>query len=926
MKKLFSLCFILALCMSGVHGQYFSSGQDPAEIKWNQIKTSHFRIIYPKGYEKQANRVASMLSKVYNYAAVSLKTSPKPIDVILHNHTIQANGFVALAPRRLEMYTVPDQETYGQDWLEQLSIHEFRHVVQMDKLDSEIPLLLKLILGEQSTALITGAYVPFWFLEGDAVCTETALGNTGRGRLPFFQQGLKAQVVEKGSYSYYKAVLGSMRDYVPNHYELGYWITGEARQLYGRAVWDKTLSYIGRNPIDPWAFDDGLKRATGKNKVKLYNQIFTELRAKWKTDADNRCGVSGIVVSPQSKHYQSFRFAQFLNNNEIVAEKSSLDDIDHFVLIDKEGKEKKLFTPGERTLEPLSLVNNILIWSERRPGVRWGNSDRSVICMLNVLSGSFKTLKIKNSKPASPSLSPDGRLIVFAETDLHGDHFISVYNIQKEKVIRKISSPENLFFMTPSWDSDQKNIFAIAVGEKGKALIRIGVQSGQLDILVPFGATEIGQPQALGKYIFFSGAYSGTDNVYALDRQTLKIYQVTDSKFGTRDIAISPDKNHLLVSDYSSKGYALKVIPVDNTNWKDIDIRNYSHFELADQLAAQERGVIDFKQGTDSLCQAKRYSKVGHLLNFHSWAPVFIDISNQQAFSGVSVMSQNVLSTLDLVAGYKFDPTEKYGKYKLNFTYKGFFPILDFEYTGGKNASWYYQLSNPKYDTYAGKMIYQDTTKIRFSWWENNFKVGASLPFNLSGFGYQRFISPSVRWEYTQFAHNASTFSKFYHNSQYLDLNLYAYNLRNTTEQDITPKWGEIISLTYKNTIFSDVHYGTLKAAQGILYLPGFFKNHRINIYGGVQQKDVDTNYFSDQIRIARGYQSFINTQLATLNADYKFPICYPDLNLGKLLYMKRLKAGLYYDLTQFNSFYNSNNKRIPFTGNISSYGAEISL
>ena len=59
---------------------------------------------------------------------------------------------------------------------------------------------------------VIGVYVPMWFLEGDATVFETSVGKSGRGRSPEFLNEMKAQVTEKGIYTYYKAVLGSYKE------------------------------------------------------------------------------------------------------------------------------------------------------------------------------------------------------------------------------------------------------------------------------------------------------------------------------------------------------------------------------------------------------------------------------------------------------------------------------------------------------------------------------------------------------------------------------------------------------------------------------------------------------------------------------------------------------------------------------------------
>ena len=171
--------------------QYFAVGQDPASIKWRQIQTENFQLIYPSDYEDQAQRVAHIFERVYGYSGVSLNHKPKKISVVLHTKSIKSNGFVAWSPSRVELFPTPGQEMYAQDWIEQLAIHELRHHVQIDKIESELPAIFRILLGEQAAALVVGAYLPFWFLEGDAVVSETAFSNSGRGRLPSFSMELK---------------------------------------------------------------------------------------------------------------------------------------------------------------------------------------------------------------------------------------------------------------------------------------------------------------------------------------------------------------------------------------------------------------------------------------------------------------------------------------------------------------------------------------------------------------------------------------------------------------------------------------------------------------------------------------------------------------------------------------------------------------
>ena len=220
---------VLLFIANSAIAQYLNTGNDPGYIKWKQIKNNDFQIIFPEGSEKNAKRVADALSHFYLSGARSLDHYPGKISVVLHTHTVVSNGMVSWAPRRMELYTTPNQAMSPMDWLDQLIVHEYRHVVQMDKIDTELPQLIRYLFGEHASALVTGLYLPFWFLEGDAVVTESVLTPSGRGRTPSFLMLTKAQVIENGLFSYDKATLGSYKSFVPDKYHFGYWFLSESR-------------------------------------------------------------------------------------------------------------------------------------------------------------------------------------------------------------------------------------------------------------------------------------------------------------------------------------------------------------------------------------------------------------------------------------------------------------------------------------------------------------------------------------------------------------------------------------------------------------------------------------------------------------------------------------------------------------------------
>ena len=101
-------------------------------------------------------------------------------------------------PRHAEFFTTPEQG-FGLgtvDWLDGLAVHEFRHVGQFEKARQGVGRVLGPLLGDGALG-VAAVGVPQWFFEGDAVGTETALTRSGRGRIPSFNVGLRANLLSR---------------------------------------------------------------------------------------------------------------------------------------------------------------------------------------------------------------------------------------------------------------------------------------------------------------------------------------------------------------------------------------------------------------------------------------------------------------------------------------------------------------------------------------------------------------------------------------------------------------------------------------------------------------------------------------------------------------------------------------------------------
>jgi hypothetical protein len=917
----FLFYFFMLATING-QAQYFNFGQSPSGIKWKKISTIHFEVIFPENFEKEGQRVANMMEQAYYSASKTLNHQPKRVSVILHTQTVKSNAFLGWSPSRIEMFTTPHQGIYAQDWLEQLAIHEFRHMVQMSKIESEMPQLLRYLLGEQAAAAITAAHIPFWLIEGDAVSTETALSHSGRGRQPDFHIETKAHLAYKKPYSYSKAYLGSYKNHVPNHYQMGYLVTAGARYLYNKPVWDEVWHHIARKPLSFNAFDVGLKKSIGLKKTELYDTVYQHLQEKWRNDLALIIPNTFQVVSPKKNVYTNYLHGTKINEYQYFAKRSSLNDIDRFILIDSSGKEKIITTPGSIFSESVSSTAPYLAWSERVPHARWEHADKSMLTILNIESGK-KNRKVFNSKIFAPSLSPDHQKIAYVEADNQYRSFIIIADANTFKEIGRIDDPGIGYFISPCWSDNSESIYAVALKNNQKGIIEYMFSNGQISTLLPYSNYEISHLSKSPKGVVYRASYTGTNELYELNLQTNKITQLTSSHFGVSHPSMVG--NTLVYSHYTGDGYQLVSSQYDSLLHQPFEISGQqASYPLAEAVAAQDAGVEEFNKDEWLTYGITNYKRFANVINFHSWAPVFIDPYQQNASPGISMVSQNNLSTAEALLGYKYDIDNKEGTYLAKFKYMGLFPVFEAETNFGKKNSSYKQLNT--YTDHLGEIVRIDTITNDFSWNQTMINLTSYLPLDFSKGKYYKHLRPRIDFQRTNIDLRNKVPKEIMPSGAYhiLGAGLFMYIIQRSSQQDLLSNFGFIADIHYATSLKGSANFGQRLAVATQLYLPGIRPNHGIKMHGNFQKKISGDYRLTDRVRMARGHQRVLNDQLVSAGIDYHLPLFSPDWELGRVLYLKRVKAALFYDQSWVQGIQLVNNVNTPYNFSLQSAGIEL--
>ncbi len=331
MKKRLSLLLFFSFI-----GVFIVKGQStlpnlPPSVKWKQINTPHFKIILPEGFEIQGQRMANTLEHLYEPVSKSLNVKPRKIPIILQNQHAISNGFVTLGPRRSEFYTMAPQNynfTGTNDWLDMLAVHELRHIVQYDKSRIGFTKFVYFLLGDNTQNAVASGAVPSWFWEGDAVGIETALTHSGRGRFPDFSKAFRANLLEKGSFNYSKQYLRSFKDFIPNHYVLGYHFSTYIKNNYGQTAMEDILEKTWKVPFIPFQYSFAMQKSTGSKMPVLYQQMMNDLKEKWQHQINSEELTSyKRITKRDSKIYTNYTFPQAIDGGGILVLKSGLDDI-----------------------------------------------------------------------------------------------------------------------------------------------------------------------------------------------------------------------------------------------------------------------------------------------------------------------------------------------------------------------------------------------------------------------------------------------------------------------------------------------------------------------------------------------------------------------------------------------------------------------
>jgi hypothetical protein len=850
-------------------------GGNPASLKWKQINTPKARVIFPVGLDSQANRIANVVQLMDSTTSATIGGSQRKFNIVLQNQTTVPNAYVRLAPVMSELFMTPGQDNFSTGsirWDDNLITHENRHMQQFSNFNKGITKLFSTLLGQEGQLFANGLLIPDYFFEGDAVWQETLVTAQGRGRMPAFFNGFKSLWWGKKEYCWNKYRSGSLKDFVPDIYPLGYILTGYGYEKYGQDFWNKVTDDAVRGKR---LFNNAVAKYSGVPFKQFRNDAmnyFKEQSFGFKKDSIYSFSTYEYLTGTKKNNVIDYLFPNFIGDDSILVTKKSYKQVNSFCLL-VNGKEKKIRVKDFVLDDYYSYKNGKIVYASYQSDARWGNRDYSVIQVLDLKSKEQKQITFK-SKYFSPDINNAGTEIITVGTNPDGTNNLYRLNATTGAVIAKLPNPNNYFFTQTKYIDVNTAVSAARTPDGTMGLLKVDFTTGNIKYIMAPSFNVSGYPTVKGDTVYFTMMTNNADKIFAITLSDEKMFQITNNLNGVYHPSVNAT-GKIIFSSFTADGQRLATINTDQVNWQQINLNNVNYAgsgNIYTKTGLTKSGAAALYSLTDKQNPVTKYKKSFKLFNFHSWRPVVADPE-----FGYTLFSDNVLSSFSNNLSYTYNRNDKSHTIGFNAAYAGWFPVLS---VGAE------QSFNRTLDTAFGKSVQYNPVTL---------KAGFSIPLSFVGGRTNKFLNVGAGYNIEQYYYRGIGKNVFNNKAiRYGNAFLSFNNVNRKARQHINPRWAQSISLSYRDAFsFRDSRKFVGNAS---LFFPGVAVNHSLVINGSYQKRDTLSDLFSNTFSYARGYDALSTRRMYKLGVNYHFPLFYPDWGVRGLIYFQRIRANTFFD------------------------------
>ena len=486
------------VCLKGA-AQFSVTGTDPGALRWRQMESENFRLIFPEGEDSLARVYGTELENARTRISRSSgfligQNYRAKLPVVLHSRYVLPNASVVWAPKRMDIFTVGDPYApTAMTWVRNLAIHEGRHAAQMQFGAASGYKALHWIVGEMGAGALAGIYPGPTFLEGDAVVAETALSRSGRGRQAGFLEYMMPAFDCGDWRDYYRWSYGSNKLYTPDHYRVGYMLIAGSRVFFDDPLF--TNEYFDRVVRKGWFgnLQKTVKAASGIRFRDSFRHIEEGFQRIWSEEAALRepfMPAKQITGSPRL--HTEYSGAVASEGSGIYSLKSGLVIPNSLVRLDKDGNERRIRSFASYTSELfLDPAGQRIFWSESVAGRRWTLGGSSRIRYAELSNPEKVHDLTKKGRFFNPAPSPDGEVVAVTEYPYSGGSRIVLLRASDGAELKSYIAPDSLQFTETAWLGER--LFAAGLSENGMGVYEIVGQGidGKAGLRVLLGAQPV---------------------------------------------------------------------------------------------------------------------------------------------------------------------------------------------------------------------------------------------------------------------------------------------------------------------------------------------------------------------------------------------------------------------------------------------------
>lgn len=922
------LLLVVALLLCGpVSAQYYSWGADAENLSWRKIKGDKMSVIFPDTATELAYRTMHYVKAIQPTIDFGFRFGAMDIPFVIHPENSVSNGMVMWLPKRVEILSSPSIDSYSMPWLKQLAAHEYRHAVQYNNLNHGWVKVFSYILGQQSST-IGLLFMPLWALEGDAVISETAASSFGRALQPSFTIDFRARGLDVLSRKNLdKWFCGSYKEHIPDHYLFGYQLTAFANTKYDENIWDKIVNYSVRNPYVILPNYVAMKKFYKTDATQIVKETFTDLNNFW-SKLPEVSDSSTPVLTPAQRSFTSYRYPMHFGVRSIISVKKDLDTPAALVRTNMEsGEETKLCNIGRLSTRPVMQGNRVW-WTEYRRSMLFEQRVGSRLCYMDLGENRVKMLH-KYRSALYPTAIEGIEQIAWVEYRPEGIYSVVVGDKKSKKTVA--SFPIGVEIHSLTYDNTTKKFYFIATADDGIWIGSLDMEGNSTEVTQPAYITISDLTARDGK-LYFGSIESGKDEVHTLDLATGRQYRISTSKYGSFSPSPTFD-NRVVMTTYNKNGYQLALHSLDREKMHEV-----AYSKLPKNIVNPPRkewktvnlDTVRFT-ATDSVelltkHRSRRYSKLTHMFNVHSWAPASYDPfslveEGQMNFNlGATVMSQSLLSNTEGFATWGWNANDgHFFKGALRYYGLGVNIAINGSY-GGKQQMYTAYTYEQNEETGEYEIVFPEAPEQK-----RYYNIGASLslPMYFERGYHTRVLIVNGSWSYSNGLvakldrlsieggkiSNLATIG-YSEGLHLLQAGVTFHDQVAKAHKDFLPRFGYTLSANYAfNPANSD--FGRLISFYGKLYLPGFARHNSFNIatlfqnsIGGFESKLLASNFsFHSAGLIPHGFHlaEIGNRNYLALSAAYQLPVWYPDGGISSILYFKRVRLNVGFDYASFD-------------------------